>query len=55
MYEWFVCENLTTNIATKNQAMMLHQASLSSAMAMATASLPRAFHWTPNMTALVLY
>ena len=22
MYEWFVCENLTTNIATKNQAMM---------------------------------
>ena len=22
MYEWFVCENLTTNIATKNQAMV---------------------------------
>ena len=60
MYEWFVCENLTTNTATKNQAMVYDKfiqafsSSLSSALAMATDNLPRAFHWTPNMTAFVL-
>ena len=47
MYEWFVCENLITNIVTKIRQWCY---SLSSAMAMATASLPRTFHWIPNKT-----